>query len=792
MTAPFAVVNMRDGSRRDREPFLLNNDSFPYMENAYLYRGRIERRSAFKSIGYSAPAPGPKDGRLKFELGSIVNPPGTGFVFNIPFQTGFGPPVNTATFIVNNGLTPVVFTDDGTGTNTFLSTQAGSTCTFNYLPPFTVTIALAAAVPNGTTVSYAPGVPVMGLRLRELSLASSQIINDEETIAFDTRFSYNFIGGIGDWEGINYHPGPTLFAWTGEDFNFFDTCSYAKAFWATNNIQGYHISETATVSGEADGIRWYDGTWKNFNPSLNVATTSFLRGGLLILPYRNRLVVLAPYEGNNVPATNPTRFPQRARWSQNGTPFYGVTPAGLTAQPDSWQSDKAGKGGFIDAPTAEEIIGAEFIKDTLVVYFERSTWQLVYSNNEILPFYWEKINIDLGSESTFSTVPFDDVVLAVAFNGITACNSVAVDRIDQKIPDDVFNFYNKNHGVQRVQGIRDFPTQLVYWTYPNDDQKPFWPNRVLVYNYLDGSWATFTDHFTVFGYHTQFNDVTWGTAHYSWESAEKAWNSGALQGKYPLVIAGNQRGYVSIFNQTEQNGLNDPSLTLNNLTGASGVTTQTVTITSLNHNFQTAETVYFMLADSEPVAGLTGITGSAGFFDNIYRGTVVDGNTITFINNAKDPAGLDRPITAAPYLGAGYVRIIPTYRVETKLFNPFYEQGKSVRLSRMEVLADKTDNGKIKILYYPSYSLSRCVKSDTMETSQDNNPSFQSQEDVIWHRIYSNMNASFIQIVFSLIDDAATEIADQDALIRDLAITSDDITIEGFLLYMEPTGNLLT
>ena len=52
-------------------------------------------------------------------------------------------------------------------------------------------------------------------------------------------------------------------------------------------------------------------------------------------------------------------------------------------------------GGYIDASTEEQIVSAEFIKDRLIVYFERSTWELAYTGNEVLPFVWQKINTEL-------------------------------------------------------------------------------------------------------------------------------------------------------------------------------------------------------------------------------------------------------------------------------------------------------------------------------------------------------------------------------------------------------------
>ena len=105
--------------------------------------------------------------------------------------------------------------------------------------------------------------------------------------------------------------------------------------------------------------------------------------------------------------TNGGNFPQRARWSQNGTPYYNtgtgvdLPPTPFKAQAESWYDDVMGRGGFIDAPTREEALSCAFVRDNLVVYFERSTWMLRYNYDPVNTFIWERVNTDFGSESTF-------------------------------------------------------------------------------------------------------------------------------------------------------------------------------------------------------------------------------------------------------------------------------------------------------------------------------------------------------------------------------------------------------
>lgn len=841
-TPPFAIVNIRDGTRRDIEPFLLDNDAFPVLENFYLFRGRMVRRSCFETVGI--------DGRLKYQIGTTAASPFIFTLLNIPIGSGF------STFTIGS----VILTDPGTVPNpvTLLSTDPAYSGT---LDRATGVVTLVFPVIAPTAVFYIPGLPVMGLRTKE-----SPILEYEDYAQFDTRYSYRYDSGIDDFVYINtYKQTGVPFIWTGSNSDFFWTTNWRNAMWTTNNVPGnkwvaiaipdvinstialaghpFVIGDTIYITnfntapnagfyptstpnnqpiyiltviapvvagvsftinnpvapgagrtanvfipdntlGTGDGIKWYDGPtpappatgWVNFGPPLSrtLINTPFLLGCLLIVTYKDRLIVFNTIETDGFGVT--INFAQRARWSQNGTPFYiAPTPANQGVAYDAWFSDagSVGRGGFVDAPTNESIVSCEFIKDTLIVYFEYSTWQLVFTNNQILPFVWQKINTELGSQSTFSCVPFDQGVFTVANIGITTCNSVNVVRIDQKIPDDVFSFYNLNEGVKRVHGIRDFTSQLVYWCFPFAGTQPTFPNRVLLYNYLDGSWANFVDSYTCFGYFQPPTDRSWSTFPETWQSTSYAWNSFIQQARYPSIIAGTPQGFVLQMNESLEDNLNDPSIMLHNVTSGSNVT-----ITSPNHNLEVDS--YVM------IVGAQGVTNLNGLVFRVY--SVPNPNEFTIDNFAPTFA----PVTGV-YTGGGTVQIIPNFDIQTKLYNPFYEQGKSVRLNIVDVLADKTTDGQINLDYFPSYDLSVPMFSNLMNTKPDiPSPSLQDVEDKIWHRVYSSISGSFIQISLNLNDafDPNPDILYANSQIRNLNITSSDVTIQGMVFYFEPFGRL--
>lgn len=759
MNSTFAIVNLRDGIRRDVTPFLLNNDAFPILENAYLFRGRVQRRSCTSLVGV--------DGRLKGVIGTTD---GAGDITLPDAAVSGGIPEGITSFVINGDT----LTDPGGVSPVTLLTTGAVTGTLDRTTGLLDTTAAASSV------TYIPGLPVMGLPTLE------QIaINDEQLIAFDTRFTYLFNQGTNDFEFENEFAGTAnQFVWTGTDSDFFWTSNYRSALWATNNVAGYHALENISPVAERDGIRWY-GTiagpstgWSNFNPILYIAagpTNIYLLGGLIILPYKDRLVILNTIEGASLATQQ--RFPQRARWSQNGTPFYGQFPDGGSAQADAWQNDVVGKGGFIDAPTAEVIVSAEFIKDTLIVYFERSTWQLVYTRNETLPFIWQKINTELGSESTFSKIPFDRGVFAVGNYGIISTDSVNVLRIDQNIPDEVFQIQNKNNGVKRVYGIRDYNSQLAYWTFPvNSDEDGevisydlTFPNQVLVYNYLDGSWAEFDDCFTCFGFFQRFTDITWADLPRSWESSNFSWNSGVLQARFPSVIAGNQRGFVVVFSQQQNIGQNAPSLYISDI----DIATKTLYIP--DHNLLVNQ---FVL-----LTGIQGVTSNrASLTPNnvIYKIVAVDVDNITLETQIISTPPPVADAWAGAYTGSGLVTHMPNFYIQTKEFNPFYEKGDSTRLNYVDVMTDRTTDGEFDCQFYTNSNTSVPIEISTVLTSPEPSPSYSSNQTRIWHRVYTNTFGSTFQNVLKLNDDQ----------MRDQGICTSNLTIHALVYYVSPAGRI--
>lgn len=381
-----------------------------------------------------------------------------------------------------------------------------------------------------------PAGPVMGL-----TTFITPSTGQGRLIAFNQTNAYRFDDPLNDFVDVSFFGDGSAVTWTGTDLDYFYYCNYANSMWVTNFV---------------DPIRFFNGNnvagWNTQKPLVN--STDRLETCQLILPYRGRLVALNTIE-NSVP------YRQRARWVQIGTPYVAtdgsapavVRPANYAEDNDAWRDDIPGKGGFIDADTSERIVGAAILHDTLVVFFQRSTWILSYTGNEVLPFLWKRINTQYGADSTFSVVPFGEGIFSFSRYGFISADTNGVKRIDEKIPDQSFRNINLGENIkqlQRVHGIRDFYRQTVYWAYPDAQNNSDFPDRVLAYNYIDGTYARFNQSFTCFGNYQTFRDVTWAQLNVprqdQWNNHGEPWNSPGTQENFPQIVAGDESGYVYI------------------------------------------------------------------------------------------------------------------------------------------------------------------------------------------------------------------------------------------------------
>lgn len=571
----FIIAPADDGLQSDVKPWLISDHAFSTLNNAYVFRGRLRRRIGSQWMR-ALTATGQAATRLKIKLGTTHAVTGnfSGTVPGLKFKIGQAFSIPTDTVSPETWFTVVA-----TGTPADMLSNGTATATYN-----TTTGAVAiTAGPLNKAVYFYPSEPVMGF------VQYADGTANVPTYAFDTQFAYGY--DPNGWYVLGPIPAtippaaPTADSarWTGSDSEFFWSTTWRGAL-QDQNILFVTNEKEANTTNQTDGIFTYDSKtnkWTQLAPVYDNAGHKIL-GAALIVPFKGCLVLIDTLEDT---ASGTVRYKNRARLCQNGSPF----------QADAWNQDIPGKGFFIDAPTKDIAITCQFLKDHLIVFFDNSTWELVWTSNNIYPVVWQQINTELGAQSTFSEVPFDQQVLGVGRVGIHSCTGANVSRIDTKIPDEVFNVSRSNDGIYRVAGIRDYYLEMVYWSLPDhriqDTYSSIYPNRILAYNYRNDSWSFYNDSITAFGYFEQQIKKTWGSTTTPWGAATFPWASPSQNVDFKQIIAGNQEGWTFIVTSDETN--NAPALQITNITNPSG---HKAIITAVNHNLNVGD--YVAIADT--------------------------------------------------------------------------------------------------------------------------------------------------------------------------------------------------
>lgn len=775
------IQGFNAGVQKNKKPFLLMDDAFSGLMNAYVYRGELRKREGLQLIGryrrvLTAQAQANADGTSDYDIADILSAV-RATEANAELEPG-----SIIITVDSGGGGETEFTDQGDGT--FLRTS-GSTYdidpgTFvNYVTGQLHIEWDAGGTPGaGITVmldyNYYPALPAMGIQTRELSA-----INSEQAVFFDTKYAY-----IHDGADFQEFLPASAATWNGTDSDFFWATNYrgsdsqTRNFFVTNfvndagspmrytigtswetfqpavsgtsqtdvltttlavgsaaygpanltNLPIFEGSVVITVSdngGTGNDIVFRDtpkdgtlvSTGSNsgtinyntgaitlsFNPVLAGTgpwtvtavyddETNYLFTARILIPYYGRLLALNTWEGEARPGIN---YFNRCRFSQVGDPI----------QQDAWRSDVFGKGGFVDAPTNEAITGATFYKNTLIVTFERSTWRLQYVGEYGMPFIWERISSDFGSESTFSSVLFDDGVISVGDKAIVSSSGMDVQRIDLDIPDTVYDFRNADNGVYRVHGIRDFRKELVFWCYSDVTdfyQNQYYPDKTLVFNYRNNTYGFFRNNVTCFGNFQYPADITWDRLDIYWDS-DVSWDPG-IQTNYPTIACGNQQGFAHFFGYPDAetsvdstiNALDQESLSVTDVTVGSA--TGPVTLEINNHNLKTDEIIY--LTGLTYLVTASSTPGTTNLNDEIYSVRVVDQNTVVLSKWNQDAQERSESfdVTATgTYVGGGVVALFPKMEIETKDFNPVKQIGQNIKTSYIDFLFDVSSSAEINI-----------------------------------------------------------------------------------------------
>lgn len=225
------ISNFATGFEQDREPFLIKNDAFPVLQNAYIFRGRIQKKRGASKLGKLTRKLGTTD--LSGDLTvTLTNAP-------ITAQTAF--------FLIGSD-----FAQDTTGTGVPV------TLTGNFLGTVTLNLTTGVLTITGSIpladVLYSSGLPVMGIEDFE---NVNDSLDDAPTVFFDTKYSYQFnmTAGIRQFYDVSFYKVTGLpVIWSGQDYQQFWSANFFNAMWVTNNVPGLHGVQITSVSNAPNPI----------------------------------------------------------------------------------------------------------------------------------------------------------------------------------------------------------------------------------------------------------------------------------------------------------------------------------------------------------------------------------------------------------------------------------------------------------------------------------------------------------------------------------------------------------
>lgn len=567
-----------------------------------------------------------------------------------------------------------------------------------------------------------------------------------------------------------------------------------------------------------DCLRWYDGDptngsstapvlsttkgWVNFCPPLSKASFSvaerraaqwYLVGARMIVPFKDRLLFLGPVIQTSGSGSQ-LYLQDCIIYSQNGTPFYTASftgepedattvfnpilvPTDQTSSAAAFFEDQTGFGGFVLAGIDQRLNTSSSNEDILILGFDRAQIRLVYTGNDVLPFAFYSINSEYGSETTFSAINMDQGVITQGSRGFVMTSQNTCERIDLPIPDLVFQIRRSDNGAERMCSQRDFINEWIYFTYPADYTSKKFQNQTLFYNYRDDTWAVFRETYTTYGLFRPQSGFIWSTVGFTystWESWDVPWNAGISSLLEPIVIGGNQQGFVL----TREGGTDEGiSLYISAVTVSATVTT----ITSPEHNLNTGDFIV-----------ISGCLGTVGYYLNGKTFLVQDVDADNF---TIDPP-IDSSLTPFTYLGLGVIKRLYVPFIQTKQFPAAWDMARKTRMGPQQYLLTKTENSQMQLLIFLSqngsspynsgpivpdlssindgliYStvLYTCPESTNLGLTPANTnlqmPTAEAQAE-IWHRINTSLLGDSVQLGFTISNEqmsSYTNISDAIAI----------------------------
>jgi hypothetical protein len=533
----FPITEFKTGINTYLQPWRRPIDAFEPLTNAYVYRGIISKRRGYSQYGNTLADNNPVMGIMQY----INETTGAISLIVASTQNLYAYSAGSNTFVP---ITLINNSQFWTGAVTAATTAIPSSGT---IPTFW---------PNLVKSTSSPTVPIL-ITAYNLSTSPPTIvgtITDNGTILtggtgiFTGNGTINYTTGVVSFPSVtiasSYNLGLQINAttsnyFTGNISNFFNWTNWQASDGALSFLYMVNNKDPITTVTLV-GSTWYLARQVLYVDSIG----TYISTALDVNVYKNRLLAIRPI-------LNPGGIQaQGIYWS-------------AVSNPQNFLVTLSGNGGFELAPTGDIIQSDQFLRDILVVFFTNTTWVFRFTGDDFAPFRWDKVNSSKNTSCPYASVPYDERVTSIGSSGLIACDGVNVQRYDLQIIDYYQTQLSEQYYAQAYSKRYDNLNQTWTLFVSNQASPTQFPvvggvapgsDSVLVYNFLENTWATYTFQIpmTCMGIFYQQMGTTWAQLTQSWESTDSSWSSYFNQKAAPILLMGDTDGHVWLMDNVNE------------------------------------------------------------------------------------------------------------------------------------------------------------------------------------------------------------------------------------------------
>lgn len=340
---------------------------------------------------------------------------------------------------------------------------------------------------------------------------------DNEFVAVNQRRLAKYDASLSSFTPVVHNTLSAADVFSGDNDEFFQITNAFSRIWITNF---------------KDRPQTYDGTtFDHADFDIDNDSSNEITRVRFIFQYNRRVVLLYTVEGGS-------GFPQRARWSRID---FGT---GSTNEWDDQADDT--NAGSLDADTDEEIISAGFLKDKLIVFFERSIWSLEKTGSFDPPFRWVKIAENPGPfGSPFGIVGHGEFLWSIGQGGVIATDGYRIQQADPTIP--YFEDEISKGDFDTVFAFKDVARRETWIAYASNATDP--NNKIKVFDYENNTW---TEYDIAMNVASEFTGAlvarTWSTFNvypdHIWQNVNHRWDEFKAPRGDPKIVFGNDQGII--------------------------------------------------------------------------------------------------------------------------------------------------------------------------------------------------------------------------------------------------------